>query len=112
MYITNRFALISAISLVLAACGGSSSGDNNNSSTPTTPTTPALLLTPTTLNQTLYAGESQELNLKASINTTIVNGSVYVLVLDSSGVIEPSILVSSESSNLYNVRMTTKASLA
>lgn len=113
MYITNRFALISAISLVLVACGGgSSSVDNNNSSTPTTPTTPALLLTPTTLNQTLYEGESQEINLKATVNTTIVNGSVYVLVVDSSGVIEPSILVSSESSNLYNVTMTTKSSLA
>ncbi|BCU64101.1 hypothetical protein F941_02302 [Acinetobacter bouvetii DSM 14964 = CIP 107468] len=109
MYKKARFALISTISLALVACGGGNSGDGSNSSTPATP---ALLLTPTTLNQTLYEGESQELNLKATVNTTIVNGSVYVLVIDSSNVIEPSILVSPESSNLYNVRMTTKASLA
>jgi hypothetical protein len=127
MYITTRLALISAICLTLTACGGGGSSTTPTTEIPTTPnsttqtpsaenlttqtSTPALLLSPSPLLATLYEGESQKLNLKAVVNTTTLDGSVFVLVIDNSGVIDPSILLTLESPDHYNAVLTTKASL-
>jgi len=114
MYITTRLALISALCLVLTACGGGGGSSTTTPVTPPTttlPTNSALLITPNPLLATLYEGESKKLNLAVAVNTTTLDGEVYVLVVDKTGVIEPSILLTLDGPDHYNAELTTKASL-
>ncbi len=110
------------IALALSGCGG---GDSSSTAVPTVPVvdvpavpaaaSPALSFAPVTLAATFSAGTSQALSAAAVVTRPadfagVAN--VYAYVVDDSGVILPTALVTQNSATSFSVRMSTVPTLS
>ncbi|MDP5008974.1 MAG: BACON domain-containing protein, partial [Glaciimonas sp.] len=106
------------ITLCLSACGGGG-GSSDSPSIPdagiTPPSSPALTFNPSTIAQTLKEGESETINLTATVNhPSDFNGAsiVYTYFIDDKGVLLPNAQFIRNSATNYSIILSTSATLA
>jgi PQQ-like domain len=78
--------------LFLSACGGGGGGDS-------TPATPSLSFSPSSLTSTFVTGRTTYVTLNATASGS-VSGTVYVIIVDTKGVIEPRVSLTATSNPL------------
>jgi hypothetical protein len=114
------------LALLLTACGGGGGGTSGTPTTPgapgapvTPPVTPpasgaALRFTPPTVSASWEAGTSAAVSVTADVNrpSDFDGANVYAYVIDQTGVILPTVRVTSNSALQYTVVLQTSPSLA
>lgn len=110
-----------ALALALAGCGGGGGGGSaatpSPAPTPTTPTPPptataALRFTPATVTANWEAGTSTSLSIVADANNPAdFTGDVYAFVIDTTGVILPTISITANSATRYTAVLQTSPNL-
>lgn len=103
-----RLFLVLVGALALGACGGGGGGGGSSAAAGSTP---ALALSPASLSATFEVGESVTLPVDA-VAQVAVTGTVYVVIQDSNGVINPIVPITSNLNGSQTATFQTSSSLA
>jgi len=109
-----RFILFLAL-ITLAACGGggaSGGGGSSNAGSPGGGGPALLTLSPSSLSETIGSSDSIPFTVKATVNATMLSGTVYVLIVDNMGVITPNVTITPNSDATFTALMESSPSLS
>jgi len=111
-----RGLIVASVSVVLVGCGGgggggSSAGGNASANAPASSAGPWLTFSPSPVELELLPNKATVFSVKATSTKTIAQ-AVNIAIIDTKGVIQPTISLTQNSPQVYFAAMTTNAALA